>query len=317
MKNKIFIIFLTFFLNSMSSAENLIIEAKNISLDKNKETSIFEKEVIVKTDDNKIIKSDYAEYNKKKNYLFLKSNIVALDQKNNRIEAEKAEYDGNLKLFKTIGVTKILTSEGYTIEGENIIADNKKRIINSNKDTIVTDKDLNKIFLKSFKYLIEENIFKSIGSIRIEDKMKNKYEFSQLYIDTKKREMIGTDSKAFINEKSFKINEKNKPRIFSNSIKIENKNTTFDKSVFTMCDYRKNDKCPPWNIQAKKMLHDSKKKTIYYDHALIKIYNIPIFYIPKLSHPDPSVKRRSGFLTPSFSDTKNLGSSVKIPIFGL
>ena len=300
MKNKIFIIFLTFFLNSMSSAENLIIEAKNISLDKNKETSIFEKEVIVKTDDNKIIKSDYAEYNKKKNYLFLKSNIVALDQKNNRIEAEKAEYDGNLKLFKTIGVTKILTSEGYTIEGENIIADNKKRIINSNKDTIVTDKDLNKIFLKSFKYLIEENIFKSIGSIRIEDKMKNKYEFSQLYIDTKKREMIGTDSKAFINEKSFKINEKNKPRIFSNSIKIENKNTTFDKSVFTMCDYRKNDKCPPWNIQAKKMLHDSKKKTIYYDHALIKIYNIPIFYIPKLSHPDPSVKRRSGFLIPSF-----------------
>ena len=132
----------------MSSAENLVIEAKNISLDKNKETSIFEKEVIVKTDDNKIIKSDYAEYNKKKNYLFLKNNIVALDQKNNRIEAEKAEYDGNLKLFKTIGVTKILTSEGYTIEGENIIADNKKRIINSNKDTIVTDKDLNKIFLK-------------------------------------------------------------------------------------------------------------------------------------------------------------------------
>ena len=90
MKNKIFIIFLTFFLNSMSSAENLVIEAKNISLDKNKETSIFEKEVIVKTDDNKIIKSDYAEYNKKKNYLFLKNNIVALDQKNNRIEAEKA-----------------------------------------------------------------------------------------------------------------------------------------------------------------------------------------------------------------------------------
>ena len=53
-------------MNSMSSAENLVIEAKNISLDKNKETSIFEKEVIVKTDDNKIIKSDYAEYNKKK-----------------------------------------------------------------------------------------------------------------------------------------------------------------------------------------------------------------------------------------------------------
>ena len=54
----------------MSSAENLVIEAKNISLDKNKETSIFEREVIVKTENNKIIKSDYAEYNKKKLSIF-------------------------------------------------------------------------------------------------------------------------------------------------------------------------------------------------------------------------------------------------------
>ena len=72
--------------------------------------------------------------------------------------------------------------------------------------------------------------------------------------------MIGTDSKAFMNEKSFKIDERNKPRIFSNSIKVKDKNTTFDKSVFTMCDYRKNDKCPPWSIQAKKMMHNQKKK---------------------------------------------------------
>ena len=69
---------------------------------------------------------------------------------------------------------------------------------------------------------------------------------------------------------------------------------------FTICDYRENDKCPPWTIQASKMLHDNKKKTIYYDNAVIKVYDIPILYIPKLSHPDPTVKRRSGFLTPSF-----------------
>ena len=63
------------------------------------------------------------------------------------------------------------------------------------------------------------------------------------------------------------------------------------------------------------MLHDSKKKTVYYDNALIKIYDIPVFYFPKLSHPDPSVKRRSGFLTPSFHDTKNLGEGLTVPYF--
>ena len=63
------------------------------------------------------------------------------------------------------------------------------------------------------------------------------------------------------------------------------------------------------------MLHDSKKKTIFYNNALIKIYNIPVFYSPRLSHPDPTVKRRSGFLVPSFQDTKNLGEGVSIPYF--
>ena len=58
----------------------------------------------------------------------------------------------------------------------------------------------------------------------------------------------------------------------------------------------------------------TKKKTIYYDNAIVKVYNVPIFYIPKLSHPDPTVDR-SGFLNPSFSETKNLGSNVNIPYF--
>ena len=64
------------------------------------------------------------------------------------------------------------------------------------------------------------------------------------------------------------------------------------------------------------MLHDSTKKTIYYNNAVVKVYDIPIFYIPKLSHPDPSVDRRSGFLPPSFADSKNLGSGISIPFFG-
>ena len=64
------------------------------------------------------------------------------------------------------------------------------------------------------------------------------------------------------------------------------------------------------------MTHNNKNKTIYYDNAILKIYDIPIFYFPFLSHPDPTVDRRSGLLTPSFSDSKNLGAGLKILIFG-
>ena len=155
-----------------------------------------------------------------------------------------------------------------------------------------------------------------MGSINIIDKLDNSYKFSQIYIDTKKKEIIGTDAKAFMNQDDFKLDSRNKPRIFSNSIKISNNDESeFNKSVFTLCDYRSEDKCPPWEIRSSKMLHDNKKKTIYYENALIKVYNIPVFYIPKISHPDPTVDRRSGFLPPSYSDTKNLGEGLKIPYF--
>ena len=71
-------------------------------------------------------------------------------------------------------------------------------------------------------------------------------------------------------------------------INLNDQSSAFKKSIFTLCNYRKGDKCPPWTIQASQMLHNNKNKTIYYDNAVIKVYNIPIFYFPRLSHPDPT-----------------------------
>ena len=318
MKNKfLFVIFISLliFLTNVIFADNLYIESKNLLLDKNKRVSIFENEVFIRTENNSTITSEYAEYNKESGLVKLKKKVVLIDIQNNKVQTEYAEYDENLKVFKSFGPTKIITTEKYIINGEDIILDNNKKKIKSEKAAIVTDLDNNKIYLNNFEYQTENNIFKSIGYIKIEDKMENNYEFSQLYIDTKKREILGTDIKAFMNQNDFKINKENKPRIFSNTMSMDDKKSSFNKSVFTLCDYRKDDKCPPWAIQATKMLHDREEKTIYYDNALLKVYNIPIFYFPRLSHPDPTVDRRTGFLVPSFENTKNLGTGMSIPYF--
>ena len=315
MKSNFFLILFLILFNYPLLAESLNIQSKNITIDKTKEITIFENDVIVKTEDNNIIKSDFAEYNRSKSFIKLKGNIEVTDYRGNIIKTNYAEYDEKKRIFKSLGDTSIETSEKYFLNGFDIIFDNKKKIINSEKKTKIIDKDNNKIFLDSFEFEIDNNIFKSVGLVKIEDKLNNVYEFSQVYIDTKKKEILGTDIKAFLNDESFKINKKNKPRVFANAIKINKNESMFGKSIFTICDYRKKDKCPPWTIQASKMLHDSKKKTIYYDNALIKVYDLPIFYFPKISHPDPTVDRRSGFLTPSISDSKNLGLGISIPYF--
>ncbi|MDA9684806.1 hypothetical protein N9U33_04390 [Candidatus Pelagibacter bacterium] len=314
MRSKIYISLFTFIFFSNTFAEELLIQAKNITLDKDKVTTIFENDVVVKTK-NKTIKSQYVKYNKKIGLLILKKSIVAEDNENNVITSENAEFNENNGIFKTFGPTNIFTSENYKVKGRDITLNNQSKTISSNKLTTISDPEGNYIELQNFNYQVKNNIFQSIGSVKISDKHKNDYEFSQIYIDTKKKEILGTDIKAFLNEESLKVNPKNKPRVFANSIKLSTKKSTFSKSIFTICDYRENDKCPPWTIQASKMLHDNIKKTIYYDNALIKVYDIPIFYIPKLSHPDPTVDRRSGFLPPTLTNSKNLGTGISLPYF--
>ena len=316
MRNKIsiFYIIILCLLSAKSFAENILITAKNISIDKNTNSTIFKDEVVVQTQ-NKTITSEFAKYDRENGYLLLEKNITIEDEKNNKLFTNFAEYYEKEEIFKTKGKTKIITSEKYILEGRDLLLNNKKKIIKSEKESILVDQDNNKIFIGNFEYLVENSIFKSIGNILIEDTKKNKYEFSQVYIDTKKKEILGTDSKVFFNDPNFKIKSKNNPRIFSNTVNIKKDKSTFDKSVFTLCQYRKNDKCPPWSIQSKKMLHDSIKKTIYYDNAIVKVYDVPIFFFPRLSHPDPSVKRRSGFLVPSLYDGKNLGGGISIPYF--
>jgi len=260
MKNKIIIFFCLIFINSKVFADNIFINSKNITLDKNNQTTIFQGKVNIKTDTGYTIESDYAEYNKQINFIKLKNKIRAADSQGNVIETEYAEYDGIQKKFISKGPTKIITSENYIIETIDVFIDDTQKIINSDKETVIIDQEKNKIYLENFNYYTDSNIFKSIGLIKIKDKIDNVYEFSQIYIDTKKKEILGTDIKAYMNSAEFKVNENNKPRIFGNTLNISNSVSTFNKSVFTLCDYRKNDACPPWSIQASKMLHDSKKK---------------------------------------------------------
>ena len=109
--------------------------------------------------------------------------------------------------------------------------DKKKAV--SKDNTIIKDLDNNIIYLENFEFLSDENIFKSVGLVKIEDKQNNTYEFSQVYIDTKKKEILGTDIKAFINDERLKVSTLNKPRVFANTVKINKEQSIYN--VFLLC----------------------------------------------------------------------------------
>ena len=80
MKINIKIIFFSIFFSLNVLAENLNIQAKNVSLNIDGKTSVFTDEVVVVTGE-KSIKSDYVKYNKDSGFLIIKGNIKAVDKK--------------------------------------------------------------------------------------------------------------------------------------------------------------------------------------------------------------------------------------------
>ena len=261
------------------------------------------------------INSSKVQYNDITKITVFEGNVKSKDEKGNKLFSEYAEYNKLEEVIKTKGDTNIVTSGGYKVFSKNVIFDNKKNLIYSNDDTKILDKDGNNISVEMFNYSTLTNIFFSKGKIKIKDINNNNYNFSEIYIDENKKKIIGSDVKAFLNDPSILVSPDNNPRFFANTMSLNKKTNTFEKGIFTYCKNKGDDKCPPWTLQSKKIKHDLAKKTIYYDNVVLKVYDFPIFFSPKFSHPDPTVDRASGFLAPTLSNSTTLSTGLATPYF--
>ena len=145
----------------------------------------------------------------------------------------------------------------------------------------------------------------------MKDTKKNSFEIESGYIDLQSNLLIGKNIIINLNNEYF--NKDNEPRLKGEKIRYENNLTEISNGIFTAC--KKTDNCPPWELSADKIKHDSDKKIISYKNVWLKIYDVPIVYFPKFFHPDPTVKRQSGFLMPTFKNTPNNNTYFSVPYF--
>jgi LPS-assembly protein len=89
------------------------------------------------------------------------------------------------------------------------------------------------------------------------------------------------------------------------------------RGVYSPCEPCREDptRAPIWQIKAAEIISDKQQQVVEYRDALMEIEGVPIFYTPYFSHPDPSVKRRSGLLAPSFGNSTTNGFHFSIPYY--
>ncbi len=243
--------------------------------------------------------------------VFVNTSIInGISQENYTITAQNIEYKDNKKVIIANGSAEAIY-KNLKINSENLIYDKNKNLISSQKKFTFFDEKTNvTITGGKFELFINEGKLKAFNNIKIIEK-ENFFSLEMLDYSYKKK--IGFGSKLFAKTKDGTTYR-------SKSVKFDlNKQIfVYNKNNLTNCKNIKNSKdeyCPIWSINSTKTTHDIKNKKIKHNNATLALKNLPVFYLPYLEHPDPTIKRKSGLLPPSFGSISNLGRTIKTPMF--
>jgi LPS-assembly protein len=306
---------------------NIVTAIGNVKIvDSKRDYIIFAKKITYFRNIEKIITEGKTEAIIESKYTFNSKNVLFLK---NEMELSSSDYSTikddtqtvyELEKFKYFVVDKVLKGKNVDIT------------TTSNSGWYSTDDD---IFYNEDQIEDVNGIKRAISSLSNVEWVEetDSYNFKNIITSFKSKKFTASDTKInfrsnifnserkkFIELENAKLNElfkdyyeENNPRLYGVSSSGNKKETILKKGVFTSC--KKNDSCPAWSFKSKDVKHDKIKKNIEYKHAVLNIYDFPVFYFPKFFHPDPTVKRRSGLLKPELRGSKTLGSSLNLPYF--
>jgi len=198
-------------------------------------------------------------------------------------------------------------SNDINFSSDKLKVDEKTKIMIASGNVIINN---NNRQLTADKVEYDQNSDKAIatGNVKLKEKDGSIYESERVILTNEFKSVVAIPlygeliDKSFIKSKNFKKNDLGE--------------SYFKEGVYTACECDfKQDVKPIWRIETKEIKHDPATKTVYLKHPVMKIFSIPVYYLPYLSFPDWTVKRRSGFLTPVYGYSKQNRFHIKVPYY--
>ena len=241
--------------------------------------------------------------------IFISESLLA---ENNlyEIKADKVKYtDGNSTVIAE-GNAHAFSDDGKNLYADKIIYEKKNDLIRSLGNSKYSD-GRNILEADEFFYDLKLETIEAKKNVLLIDEEKNKYNFKEFKYYEKTQKGNAFKLQSNLNDGSY---------LKSNNANIDNKKAILElnDAEYTTCSEINNHNgefCPSWSLKSKKIIHDKNKKRITHKNAFLRIKNIPILYTPYITHPDPTVKRQSGFLPPMVKTISGLGRTFRAPYF--
>ena len=194
------------------------------------------------------------------------------------VQAVEVDYDYNNSRVSAVGNVQMFYN-GTSVEADKVIYDQKTKRLHAEGNIRMTDAD---------------------GKITYANIM----DLSDDYRD------------GFVN--SLRVDTADQTRMAATRADRTSGNyTVFENGVYTACAPCRDDpkKPPLWQVKGMRIIHDQIDKMMYFENAQIEFFGVPMAYLPYFSTPDPTVKRKTGFLMPAFNEAAGYGYGVDIPFY--
>ena len=192
------------------------------------------------------------------------------------------------------------------VEAKELIQDNTKNTVTARgnvqiyykgrtleADRVVYDRNTSRVFAEGHAKLTEQN-----GQVSYADQFDLTDDLKQGFIDGLRSE---TTDKTYLSS----------PRA-----ELAGDARVYERPTYTACAPCEDpNRAPLWRVRSRKIIHRVDEQNLYFEDVDLEFFGLPIAYLPFLSVPDPSVKRRSGLLNPHITYKSQLGNGFGIPIF--
>ena len=194
------------------------------------------------------------------------------------VQATEVDYDYNNSRVSAVGNVQMFYN-GTSVEADKVIYDQKTKRLHAEGNIRMTDAD---------------------GRITYANVMDLSDDYRDGFVD------------------SLRVDTADQTRMAATRADRSSGNyTVFENGVYTACAPCKDDpkKPPLWQVKGARIIHDQTEKMLYFENAQLEFFGVPMAYLPFFSTPDPTVKRKTGFLMPAFTSYTAFGYGVEVPFY--
>ncbi|WP_420969716.1 LPS-assembly protein LptD [Bradyrhizobium sp. B120] len=201
-----------------------------------------------------------------------------IDDNHILVQAIEVDYDYNNQRISAVGNVQMFYN-GTSVEADKVIYDQKTKRLHAEGNIRMTDAE---------------------GKITYANIMDLSDDYRDGFVD------------------SLRVDTEDQTRMAATRADRSSDNyTALDNGVYTACAPCRDDpkKPPLWQVKGARIIHNQTEKMLYFENAQLEFFGVPMAYLPYFSTPDPTVKRKSGFLMPGFTSYTAFGYGVEIPYY--